>query len=265
MSFPSTSLLSLLLLLLLIPHPKCEAADRLAQLCSTDKPTNPAISISIARLLSTLVSNAPSKRFYTASSGTGSAKVYGLVQCRQDVSAADCKACVKDSAAQLPKLCPGQADARIWFDYCFVRYDTRNFIGQLDTGFATFYISTVNISENAAEQRRFNIVLGSLMGKVQKKASAKGSLGLAKQQTKFTPFVTIYALAQCTQDLPPLACAQCVSAAVANFPVFCPFRNGCRALYSSCYVRYENYPYFFPLAAGSTVVKSLAVPLVVSP
>ncbi|CAA6664865.1 unnamed protein product [Spirodela intermedia] len=120
-----------------------------------------------------------------------------------------------------------------------------------------------NISENAAEQRRFDRELGSLMSKVRGRAAARGSLGLAKLQTKFTPFVTIYALAQCTRDLSPLDCSQCVSTAVANFPGFCPHRNGCRALYSSCYVRYEIYPFFFPLAAGSSkaaLAASLSIP-----
>ncbi|XP_078443238.1 cysteine-rich repeat secretory protein 55-like [Wolffia australiana] len=268
MASVSSSFLCLLLFLVFIPHPNCEAAEPLARLCNPDRPTTPAVATNIAKLLSSLQSNAPSQRFFSTSVGAGNSKVYGLAQCRRDVSSADCATCVQDAARQLPSLCPGQADARVWFDTCFVRYDTRAFAGQLDTGYVTFYISVENVSDNAAEQQRFNRELGSLMSKVQKQASAKGSLGLAKRQTKFTPFVTLYALAQCTQDLPSLACAQCISTAVANFPVFCPVRKGCRALYSSCYVRYEIYPFFFPMASTANTLPratSLSVPLVISP
>uniref|UniRef100_A0A7N2MJR1 Gnk2-homologous domain-containing protein n=1 Tax=Quercus lobata TaxID=97700 RepID=A0A7N2MJR1_QUELO len=42
-------------------------------------------------------------------------------------------------------------------------------------------------------------------------------------------------------------CAQCLAIAVGNFEKFCKDRKGCRVLYSSCYVRYEFYPFFFPL------------------
>ena len=181
------------------------------------------------------------------------------------ISAADCQSCLKGAAEQLPKLCGKEADARIWFDYCFLRYDTKPFAGKLDTGYGLFYVNVENVTEDKAEQRRFDRELGSLMRKILQQAPAKGSSGLAKMKSKFTPFVTIYALAQCTQDLPPLACAQCVSISVANFPVLCPHRKGCRALYSSCYVRYEIYPFFFPIAAGSSTVEGSSVSVVIPP
>ncbi|RVW34336.1 Cysteine-rich repeat secretory protein 55 [Vitis vinifera] len=74
--------------------------------------------------------------------------------------------------------------------------------------------------------------------------------GLGKGQTKLTPFVTLYALVQCTRDLSPLSCAQCLAIAVGNFSDFCYNMKGCRVLYSSCYARYELYPVSFRLGSA---------------
>uniref|UniRef100_A0A1D1XH13 Cysteine-rich repeat secretory protein 55 n=1 Tax=Anthurium amnicola TaxID=1678845 RepID=A0A1D1XH13_9ARAE len=243
------------LICFLLPFPPCNgAADPLGQYCSQDRNTTRATSANIGRVLDALVRKASADGFATAVSGDGGSgeRAYGLAQCRGDVGAEDCRACLSDAARRLPELCPGQADARIWYDYCFLRYDTRDFAGQLDVGYGIFYINTENVTEDAGEQERFDRELGKVMGRVRAMAVAPANRGLGRAQTDFTPLVTVYALGQCTRDLPPLGCAQCVAIAVANFPNFCRHRKGCRALYSSCYVRYEIYPFFFPLSSSMT-------------
>ncbi|PQQ13797.1 hypothetical protein Pyn_00041 [Prunus yedoensis var. nudiflora] len=89
----------------------------------------------------------------------------------------------------------------------------------------------------------FNKELGALVDKIEAQAVVPKNGGLGKGETKLSPFLTLYALVQCTRDLSQLDCSQCLAIAVGNFPTFCDNRKGCRVLYSSCYVRYELYPF----------------------
>lgn len=134
------------------------------------------------------------------------------------------------------------------YDYCFLRYDNDNFIGQSDTSYAIILINV----DNATDPEAFDKAAGKLLRKAADDAAAAGNEGLGREQAQFTPYITIYALAQCTRDLQPLVCAQCLASAVETVPNYCMFRKGCRVLYSSCMVRYEIYPFYFPLDPSSS-------------
>lgn len=243
---PPTTLLPLFLLLLL-PHPRCDAAEPLTDYCSINRKASPAAKTNIARVLSSLQSKAPSKGFATASYGGGNAdRAYGLAQCRPDVSLVDCSACLKEAPARLNKRCRGKAEAWVWFDHCFLRYDTRAFLGKVDTDYGAYNLTEDYVTTDPAEQQRLDRELGALIDRIRAQAASRPRLGLGKGQTKFTPDVTIYALAQCTRDLPSQACSECISFAFKYFPDICPHRKGCQALYRSCYVRYETRPFFSP-------------------
>ncbi|XP_008784711.2 cysteine-rich repeat secretory protein 55-like [Phoenix dactylifera] len=231
------------LLLLSILLPFCTAAtDSIGQYCANSF-NGSKIQANIDHVLSDLVAKASVGGFATSYSGEGSDVIYGLAQCRRDVSSDDCSTCLTAAAKKLPTVCPGQADARIWYDYCFMRYDNENFIGKADTGYAIILINV----QNATDPEAFDKEEESLMSRLKAEAVAPGSKGFATGKTEFTPDVTIYGLEQCTKDLQPLMCAQCLSSALAKFPDYCRFRRGCQVLSSSCIVRYEIYPFFFPL------------------
>jgi hypothetical protein len=141
------------------------------------------------------------------------------------------------------QACPKQADARLWYDYCFMRYDTVNFVGQSDTGFLTILYNV----QNATDPDAFDKVVRKLVNKANSDVVSAGSGSLGREKASFTEYITIYALAQCTRDLQPLDCAQCLSSTLQYFPIYCSHRQGCRILYTSCMVRYEIYPFYFPL------------------
>ncbi|XP_039136776.1 cysteine-rich repeat secretory protein 55-like [Dioscorea cayenensis subsp. rotundata] len=230
----------LLLFILLLPH--STTSDSIGQYCDKDF-QSPQIQTSITTVLFDLQTKAPISGFATSSAGQDQNIVYGLAQCRGDVSSADCTSCIDEATQKVKTICPKKADVRIWYDYCFMRFNTNNFIGKADTGYAVIYINV----ENATDPERFDVEVGSLMSKVREKAVVAGNGGLGRGKSEFTPYVTIYGLAQCTRDLEPLPCAQCLSSAVEKFPEYCRYRKGCQVLYSSCIVRYEVYPFFYPL------------------
>jgi hypothetical protein len=73
---------------------------------------------SINSVLTDLVAKASTGGgFATSSAGENETVIYGLAQCRGDVSASDCSACLADAAKQLRNSCSYQSDARIWYAY----------------------------------------------------------------------------------------------------------------------------------------------------
>ncbi|KAB2022629.1 hypothetical protein ERO13_D07G203500v2 [Gossypium hirsutum] len=224
-------------------------ADPLGNFCNenTNISSSSQISLNIDRLLAELVSKTPLTGYVVSSSGKDPDKVYGLAQCRGDVSNKDCSSCIQDAAKEVRQRCSNQADARIWYDYCFLRYSNDNFVGKVDTSFGIFYYNV----ENVTDPQSFNKELGALMDRIRSEAVMPKNEGLGKGKTKLSQFLTLYALVQCTRDLSQIDCAQCLAIAVGNFPNFCDSKKGCRVLYSSCYVRYELYPFFFPLDSNN--------------
>ncbi|CAI9105748.1 OLC1v1004749C1 [Oldenlandia corymbosa var. corymbosa] len=230
-----------------------ESAELWTQYCNENSLINTTqLSANIDALLPQLVSGTISNGYITTSYGKSPNQVYGLAQCRGDVSESDCASCIQDAAKQIRELCPKQADARVWYDYCFLRYSPDEFAGRVDTSVGIIFYNV----ENVTDPDSFNKKLGSLSDKISKEAvSTSGNRGfIGRGKTDLSDFEKIYALVQCTRDLSQLYCAQCLAQAIGQFPNTCNNKKGCRVLYSSCIVRYELYPFFFPLDPKETLV-----------
>ncbi|KAG8074459.1 hypothetical protein GUJ93_ZPchr0006g43144 [Zizania palustris] len=223
------------------------AMDPIGSYCTgTSFAGNKKVVASINSVVTDVATKGSTSGFATSSAGNDKNVIYGLAQCRGDVSASDCAACLASAANQI-LTCNYQSDSRIWYDYCFMRYENANFVGQTDTDAGVILVN-VQSMDNA---KAFLKAVGKAMDKATAQAAAAGSGGLGRTKDQYTPFVSIYGLAQCTRDLSPLACAQCLSTAVSRFGQYCGAAQGCQINYSSCRVRYEIYPFFFPLAGGA--------------
>ncbi|KAG5586488.1 hypothetical protein H5410_046922 [Solanum commersonii] len=232
------------LLILVVCICTAESVNPLGNFCDDATKSNDSkTSANIGKVLAELVLVSAKNSFSTTSYGDAKNQVYGLYQCRGDVSTNDCLSCIRDAAKEIRKSCPDQTDARIWYDYCFLRYQAKNFLGQVETVPGIFYWNIDFVSDPGF----FNKKLAQLKNQLIADAIVPMNKGLGKGKSKISPFLTLYALMQCTRDLPKIDCAQCLAVAVGNFPTTCLNRKGCRVLYSSCYVRYELYPFFFPL------------------
>ncbi|GFZ01845.1 receptor-like protein kinase-related family protein [Actinidia rufa] len=239
----------LLFLFVFLFTTSAESADPSGEFCNTDTNiSSNQTSENIDRLLSQLVSGTILNGYIATSYGKAKDQVFGLAQCRADVTGKDCSTCIEDAAREVRKRCPNQADARIWYDFCFLRYDIKDFFGEVDTGFGIFFYNVGNVTD----PETFNKELATLTDRITSKAVVAGNKGNGRDKTKLTPFLTLYALVQCTRDLSPLFCSQCLAIATGNFQTICNNRKGCRVLYSSCYVRYELYPFYFPLDSDTT-------------
>ncbi|KAI5679904.1 hypothetical protein M9H77_01131 [Catharanthus roseus] len=240
-----------LLFLALICTSNAQSADPTSDFCNiTSKINSPRVSANIDNLLAELVSTINTQDGFTiVSKGENEDQVYGLAQCRGDIISKDCLTCIQDASKEIRKRCPDQSDARIWYDYCFLRYDNKKFFGQSYTSFGIILYNLRNVTEPDV----FNKELGTSIDKIRSEALNKKAFATGK--SKISNFINLYALVQCTRDLSQLSCAQCLAAAIANFPRVCKDKEGCQVLYSSCYVRYEIYPFFFPLDPQEKLVK----------
>lgn len=241
------------LLLVILCSFSSESADPMADLCNKDSAKiskGSQISANIDTLLAELVSKTAALGYSATSYGKDQDQVYGLAQCRGDVvGSKDCSSCIQDAAKQIRQRCPNQADARIWYDFCFLRYNNKSFTGEVDTSYGVIFYNVNNVTD----PDNFKKELGGLVDKIKAQAVVPKNEGFGKGETKLSQFVTLYAFGQCTRDLSPLGCSQCLAIAVEFFQTICDNRKGCRVLYSSCYVRYELYPIFYPLDSSSTL------------
>ncbi|KAI9197816.1 hypothetical protein LWI28_005058 [Acer negundo] len=116
------SLLSLSSSLFTFTH----AADPtfLSNNCSLNSFTrNSAYQSNINLLLSSLHSNANgSDRFSNATAGKNPDRVYGLFQCRSDITTTTCQDCVALASTNATQLCPDKKGAIIWYEECVLRY-----------------------------------------------------------------------------------------------------------------------------------------------
>ncbi|KAI3964120.1 hypothetical protein MKW92_005231 [Papaver armeniacum] len=233
------------------------AEDPWWSFCNDNKKINNAqVSSNIDQILPVLVSQTSNQGYTFLSSGSGDDRVYGQAQCRGDVlNTKECSNCVKEASIQIQKLCPNQADARIIYEYCFLRYDTHEFIGELDNSNGLIYYNVQNVTGDYAI---FEKTLGKLTDKITAEAlDRKNLFGFGKGQTKLSKSETLYSLVQCTRDLSKFACSQCLATAVGNYAGFCKDKKGCRAIYTSCFVRYELYPIFYPVNSINSTDKNV--------
>jgi Salt stress response/antifungal len=76
-------------------------ADPIAHYCSQSY-TSSKIQTNINQVISDLTNKASVSGFAMTSYGKGNDTIYGLAQCRGDVSADDCSACLASAAKQFP-------------------------------------------------------------------------------------------------------------------------------------------------------------------
>nr|GMD12275.1 cysteine-rich repeat secretory protein 55 [Ipomoea batatas] len=197
-----------------------KSTDALDSYCNSDNsPINSPTPATVQKLIANVVAGASRAGFATASLGGPGTKAYGLAQCRGDVSAKDCASCLQDAGKEIGNRCAaGGRDARIWYDFCFLRYSADAFFGKVDTGYNVLWANVGQVSDPEGFSRK----LRNLMSEISKEAISPENQGLGKGKRKISAFLNLYALVQCTKDLAPVDCAQCIAIAVGdNFQSFC--------------------------------------------
>lgn len=234
----STPLSKLSLLLLVLPFsflvsPSTSSSDSFIYVgCSQYKytPGSP-YQTGVDSILTSLVSSSASSSYnnFTVPGPTPSDTIYGLYQCRGDLAAADCSACVSHAVSQVGTICAGSSGGTLQLEACLVRYDNATFLGVLDKTMLLRRCGPLIGNANTDEMTRRDAVLGYI----------------GAEDGTYKPYRTggsgsIQAVAQCVQDLSAGDCQDCLSEATGRLKSDCGAAKWGDVYMAKCYVRYSD-------------------------
>ncbi|KAI3889550.1 hypothetical protein MKW92_038704 [Papaver armeniacum] len=187
-------------------------------------------------LLPSLVSNGSINGFFNTSVGTNpNNTVYGLVQCRGDISMDDCRTCLNESSVVVIQKCSNHMDADTRLETCLLRYSSTRFFGEVDKSMVVFSL----VRENVSNPTVFNRQLGILMNNLESNASLKSSK-FEVGSIMYTDFSSIYGMVQCTQDLSSYSCTSCLQDMISRIPGYLNGLKQGHIFTQSCFLRYDD-------------------------
>ncbi|XP_057850622.2 cysteine-rich repeat secretory protein 38-like [Cryptomeria japonica] len=206
--------------------------------------------------------NAPQNSgFNTSSHGQSPNKVYGLLQCTGDVSAAKCSECSSEASNMLRNLCDKAIGGEVWMYDCFLHYHNSNFFPKLDT---IFYVLR-NDRADKGNVKGFVSSTSTLLSNLSAQAIDPANNGYAVGSAKYSTSHEVYGLVMCLKVLSMEDCKSCLSRAWQNMEQCRSSKQGLQAMSGSCTARYEIYQFFDsspststtpPVAHGSTKATS---------
>ena len=126
---------------------------------STYSANNSIYQSNLKSLLSSFSSNANIEFFFTNSGPNTSDPVYGLFDCRGDVTGQVCQDCVEAGVKELTSKCSREKVAIIWYDECVLHYSNWSFFSTVDERLMFGLLNTQNVTD----QDKFNQLLNASM------------------------------------------------------------------------------------------------------
>ncbi|XP_062110371.1 cysteine-rich receptor-like protein kinase 3 isoform X2 [Humulus lupulus] len=180
------------------------------------------------------------QKFATVINGTGNTTVYTFGECMKDLSQDDCNLCFARLKTQILRCLPFQRavrGGRLFYDGCYLRYDSYNFFNESLSGQDRTVCSTGDFSGNRTIFRD-NVL----------KLVRNLSVETPNNDGFFVGSVTrgntsVYGLAQCWEFVTGAACEKCLASSVQNVTSCAPKKEG-RILNAGCYLRYSTKKFY---------------------
>ncbi|XP_031403246.1 cysteine-rich receptor-like protein kinase 42 isoform X2 [Punica granatum] len=164
--------------------------------------------------------------------------IYVLSQCHRDLSQTDCLLCFAASRTKLPRCLPSLS-ARIFFDGCFLRYDTYRFFEEsVDASRDSSNCSSGLGSVEGPDRPKFEESMSYAVGNVTEIAGSGRGGGFGAMEVR-----GVYTLGQCWSSLSSGECKVCLEKAGEEVRRCAPSREG-RALNAGCYLRYSTVKFY---------------------
>ncbi|KAL7088774.1 hypothetical protein ACP275_13G147700 [Erythranthe tilingii] len=187
----------------------------------------------------------PNNGYYRAEAGEkGPDRVYGLIQCRGDISKSNCTNCTRESfnlnvnSSSCGGL--GSKSVLIWQRWCLLRYSNVSFYGTWEKSSLTVYRSNRSSSEDpAAAAKGTTMMLGlaaAAPGESLMFATGEIDVGLGRKR---------YGLAQCTRDLGKSECRDCLEWLVKGFGTTVSDQRSCEINGVGCFMLYDDATRFY--------------------
>lgn len=181
-------------------------------------------------LLTSLVNSATFTIYnnFTIKSPTSQDTLYGLFQCRGDLSNGDCASCVARAVSQLGTLCLDSTGGALQLDGCFVKYDNTTFLG---------------VEDKTEVLKKCGPLIAYDSDELNRRDAVMDYLGTSDGSSK--PFRIggsgdISAVAQCVQDLSASECQDCLSEVVGRLKTYCGAAASGDMYLAKCYVRFSK-------------------------
>ncbi|CAL4928973.1 unnamed protein product [Urochloa decumbens] len=242
----SAAAAAVFLLLLLHAPPPVSCADLDALIykgCANQSFPGGALPPTVAALSSALSGQAGSTKFYKTSSPStagSSTSVFGLFQCRGDLSGSDCASCVSHATSSWRDVCGASVAARVQLAGCLALYEVSGFpqVSGVQMLFKT--CGTGSGGAGDFEMRRDTAF-----------AALEGGVATSTGGFVATSYQAVYAMAQCEGDLSTGDCGQCVTQAVQHVEVECGGAPSGQVYLDKCYISYSYYPHGVPHGGGT--------------
>ncbi|KAJ4961327.1 hypothetical protein NE237_021237 [Protea cynaroides] len=166
--------------------------------------------------------------FGTSVGGQGPNAIFALAQCFEDLNSTDCSLCFSEIRTNLPECYP-MIGGRIFLDGCFCRYENFSFFNE---AIDSQYLKICNYSRNSSLPGKFTQLVNEVVRNVS--TEAIGSQGFAVGSVSRSN-LSVYALAQCWDNLDSQTCNTCLQAAVSSIISYSPATEG-RLLNAGCYL-----------------------------
>ncbi|XP_021735525.1 cysteine-rich receptor-like protein kinase 10 isoform X1 [Chenopodium quinoa] len=195
------------------------------------------------RLFTDLSSHTSSQKFYDSTVGSIPNKVYGLYQCREDVSFNICSECIQAATQKIVEVCPLMVEATVWYYECMLRYANRSIFSSYETYPAAYLWSfKFNVSNYGA----FAPVLAREFNSLIRQAVIGTSSGrFATGDAKWATFERVYCLVQCTPDIDDFGCNSCLTSALSDMAGCCNASARVFIFKPSCHLRYDTTEKFY--------------------
>lgn len=117
-------------------------------------------------LLNNLTYQTPETGFGQGYKGQDPDKAYGLALYVGDTTPTDCKSCVTNATFLVHSFCLTSKRAVMWYKFCMLKYNDKNFFGQIDNH-NRFQITD---SKSASDPTLYNQMIGNLLSELVRTA-----------------------------------------------------------------------------------------------
>ncbi|KAH0454783.1 hypothetical protein IEQ34_016707 [Dendrobium chrysotoxum] len=188
-------------------------------------------------LLHELINSTPNSSSFFFLNNSTSPQIFGLAQCRPDITPAVCSACLNQSAVDFfnHKGCGLKKSFANRAGNCLLRYSDQTFYNSLDYNLFVWYPYTENATAS------FNSRVNILMKRVMASAAAATLKFAVRVSNESVDEPDIYGMGWCSLDLASSDCDQCLSKAFVGIPSGKTHGSGA---YVSCHLRFETYQFY---------------------
>ncbi|XP_028782529.1 cysteine-rich receptor-like protein kinase 2 [Neltuma alba] len=181
------------------------------------------------------------QHFTTAQAVKANIPIYGLFQCRNYLSIADCLACFDVAAVNIRNCSTTAYGARLVYEGCFLRYESsKHFDLASEVEWSDIRCGNQTIIDSSALASTVQQVLRNLDVATPRMS---GFYAATKTPVPNSNGLNVYAIAQCVQTLSQSGCQNCMKSVSEKFQT-CLTNSNAESYDTGCFMRYSTTSFF---------------------